>query len=768
MFKSVPVTVSLVMSFSALSVHAAPSPQDTSPQEAGSQQTSFAAQPASSETALNLDKVYITGGADELRTLPGSATLIDEEALEAFEYTDIHRVLNAVPGVNLQEEDGYGLRPNIGLRGTSPERSKKVTLMEDGVLSGPAPYSAPAAYYFPSVSRMSAVEVFKGPATTQYGPATIGGAVNLVSRPIPYAAEGELDVQQGSYNFQRDSAYYGQQVGDFGYLIEGLRVSTDGFKKLDDSGHGSAKDDNTGFSRRDISLKTSWQSLGEYSQLFQLKLGYADEDSNETYLGLSKDDFDADPFRRYAASQLDNMQWDHQQFQFTHSIELSDALSVNTDVYRNTFKRDWFKVNGFNVASTDTTLQDVLLNPARSNNPDFYKVLTGERSSSNSQEQLRIGNNGRQYISEGVQSRVNWLTDSPRYSNELEVGIRYHQDQIKRNHTEQLYKMLAGKLVAQGTRDNTRINKGEAKALALYVKDELRIGETTLTLGLRSEQINTSQTTIVGNPVGKVSSNESVLLPGLGVYSQLTPSLGVLAGVHQGYSATAPGNDGELEPEQSTNYEAGLRFHDDGSGVNWGQGELIAFFNDYSQLSATCTASNGCDNAVIDSQANAGAAQVYGVESSYKITPEYGAYRLPIQLSYTYTQAKFAADYYDKNGAFGDKKNDIFKDDELAYVPEHRLNAQLGVQHDSWKINLSALYQSDMRSTPGQGTIAANERIDGYVVVDVAASVQLLSALQLYSTLDNVLGKDYVVASKPYGYRPGKPQSLNVGLKYQF
>ncbi|MEL7401738.1 MAG: TonB-dependent receptor plug domain-containing protein, partial [Pseudomonadota bacterium] len=164
---------------------------------------------AQADESLELDNVYITGGEDQVLTQPGSATLIDDIALEQFEYSDINRVLNAVPGVNLQEEDGYGLRPNIGLRGTSPERSKKITLMEDGVLAGPAPYSAPAAYYFPNVSRMSAVEVFKGPATIQYGPATIGGAVNLVSRPIPFAASGELDVQYGSDNFQRYEAWYG-------------------------------------------------------------------------------------------------------------------------------------------------------------------------------------------------------------------------------------------------------------------------------------------------------------------------------------------------------------------------------------------------------------------------------------------------------------------------------------------------------------------------------------------------------------------------------
>ena len=743
MFKSVPVAFSLIYSVSAF-VNA-----DTLNTEQDAPST------------LDLDKIYITGGEDEIRRLPGSATLIDEVALEAFEYTDIHRILNGVPGVNLQEEDGYGLRPNIGLRGTSPERSKKVTLMEDGVLSGPAPYSAPAAYYFPNVSRMSAVEVFKGPATTQYGPATIGGAVNLVSRAIPFAAEGELDAQYGQYNFQRYNAYYGEQIGDFGYLIEGLNVSTDGFKDLD------AGSDDTGFERNDVNLKTSWQSLGKVSQIFQLKLGYADEKSNETYLGLTRDDFDADPYRRYAASQLDNMQWDHQQIQLTHNLEFDSGLTFNTDVYRNTYKRDWFKVNGFD---TNISIQDILKNPADGSHPDFYKVLIGEAGSSTAAERIKIGNNGREYVSQGIQTRVNYGFELAGLNNELELGLRYHQDQIERNHSEQLYAMqVGGTLIAEGEVYTTSRNKGEATAIAIYVKDEISFNDTTVTLGLRSEQITTSQTNykIEGKDLApNTESNESVLLPGVGIYSQLHSTVGILAGVHQGYSATSPGQSGDVEPEKSINYEFGARF--DLDEFNLGQGELVGFFNDYSQLTGSCSESNGCDSSDLDSQVNAGEAQVYGLEVAWKLTPEMAGYAFPASLTYTFTQAEFGTEFTDTKGAFGNNGQEIFAGDELAYVPQHRLNAQFGIQRNAWKANLSTLYQSEMRDTPGQGAIADNEIIDAYMVIDVSASYQVLPALQLYTTVDNLMGNDYVVASMPYGYRPGKPRSANLGLKYKF
>ena len=95
-----------------------------------------------------IERTSLSGGHLGIQEIPGSVHYLGPAELDKFNYSDINRILRNIPGVNIQEEEGFGLRPNIGLRGSGVERSSKITIMEDGVLMAPAPYAAPAAYYF--------------------------------------------------------------------------------------------------------------------------------------------------------------------------------------------------------------------------------------------------------------------------------------------------------------------------------------------------------------------------------------------------------------------------------------------------------------------------------------------------------------------------------------------------------------------------------------------------------------------------------------------
>ena len=228
--------------------------------------TMTSAQEENNERTKNAmeDVIQIFGNKQALETSTGSGFVLNKAALEQFEFDDIHRVLQSVPGVYIREEDGYGLRPNIGLRGATSERSSKIALMEDGVLIAPAPYSAPAAYYFPNISRMTQVEVFKGPSAITYGPNTVGGAINMLSRPVNTKDSGEIDLALGQQRYGKAHGHYSKNIGNLGLMLEGVHLRADGFKSLDNDG-------STGFVKNEILAKAHYEFADDpYNQQIQV------------------------------------------------------------------------------------------------------------------------------------------------------------------------------------------------------------------------------------------------------------------------------------------------------------------------------------------------------------------------------------------------------------------------------------------------------------------------------------------------------------------
>ena len=58
-------------------------------------------------------------------------------------------------------------------------------------------------YYFPTTARIHAVEVLKGPSAITQGPSTIGGALNLISTPIPTEGKGKFVQELGDNGMTR-------------------------------------------------------------------------------------------------------------------------------------------------------------------------------------------------------------------------------------------------------------------------------------------------------------------------------------------------------------------------------------------------------------------------------------------------------------------------------------------------------------------------------------------------------------------------------------
>ena len=77
-----------------------------------------------------IEEFKVIGSKDNVYTLTGSGMYLGAGDLKNLDFDDINRILRKTPGVYIREEDGYGLFPNISLRGVDTTRSGKVTIME--------------------------------------------------------------------------------------------------------------------------------------------------------------------------------------------------------------------------------------------------------------------------------------------------------------------------------------------------------------------------------------------------------------------------------------------------------------------------------------------------------------------------------------------------------------------------------------------------------------------------------------------------------------
>lgn len=702
-----------------------------------------------------MERVMVIGTEERAEDLPGSAQFISDQVLDQHVYTDINRVLRQVPGVNLQEEEGYGNRPNIGLRGGRSERSADITLMEDGILIAPAPYASPSAYYFPRVSRMEAVEVRKGSSTIKFGPRTTSGAVNLIASSVPSDQEGEALIAYGSDNTKRAQATYGDSfafgTGSIGFVIDASSESTDGFKAIDRVGG------DTGYDIQDINakLKVSTDPTADIFQSLELKIGATEEESHETYLGLSAADFDADPFRRYAGSQLDTMDASHRQYHVRHFVDFG-TIDATTTVYHNQFSRNWYKAQDVTVGGVTTKLANAFDTVTAL---DALKGLTDLDGSATDNITLRANN--RDYYSTGVQTDLSTEFDWGKISHALEFGARYHYDKEDRFQHEDEYAITDGvmTLATAGQPGSNANRHSTASALAFYVLDEISYENWTVIPGARFESIDLKREDFqsTGTTVRKNSVSEFV--PGMSIGYAVNQAVNVFAGVHKGFAPPAPGSV-DADNEESVNYELGGRYNDGAF-----KAELVGFFNAYTNLLGECTNSSGCSTASDGDQFNGGEVDAYGIEASFgydlSVALDVQAVDLPVTFNYTYTQAEFQSDFESDFDEWGD----VSEGHALPYIAEHQIFVSAGIVAPQWELHLSGKYMDEMRTEAGSGSIT--DGTDAHFVVDVAAEYEIREGARLFTTVDNVFDREYVAAGRPAGARPGKPFTVLAGLKIQ-
>ena len=697
------------------------------------------------------DRSRISGVSQNFYRIPGSLSIVSKTEILEFRDTDINKVISQVPGVYLQEEDGYGLRPNIGMRGSGLERSSKINMMEDGVLISPAPYSSPAAYYSPTAGRMESFEIRKGSSQVKYGPHSTGGAINYISASIPKELDFIGLLSLGDYGSQVAKFKSGMSSKNYGIMFQTHNEKAGGFKELQGGG-------NTGYDKNDFLFKARINTSSDLA-LLQLKLSSTDEISNETYLGLTRDDFDQNPFMRYRASQKDKMDADHEQFSLTAIIKPSENLDITSTLYNNHFHRNWYKlnkVNGFSIGS-------ILSNNAGADST--YQLLSANNSIDDIYD---IKANNRIYESSGLQAVLRSNFKFFGKQNDLMFGFRIHSDAMNRFQKSDKYKMNNGNLImttegiwGEGSKNNRLYT---AKANSLFIENELTLNRTIMTVGSRMESINLERKDW-GADLNRDSTASSIkkdkleiFIPGIGLSYQLFQGAQIFTGMHKGFSPPGPGFDDEDEvlPEESNNFELGLRFNQ-----GFHNAELVTFYNDYKNLLGEDTEAAGSGTYA---QFNGGKVLINGIEFSYSNLIKINKLLFPFSFSHTYTIAKFKNNFDSDYNPWGNVSIDY----ELPYVPRNMLHARIGIEMGKSQTYLRFKHIDKTRTVAGKDKLSEINSTDGINTIDFASKYKINKNIIFEIKVYNVTNSKSSIANRPAGLRPNMPRQLITSISFDF
>ena len=724
--------------------------------------------------AEEMSPVSVFGSQDETQQA-GSAHFISDEEMKTKGYTDAERVLNRIPGVYSQTEDGYGLRTNLGMRGTSALRTTKINILEDGVPQGPAIYSNGSMYFFPDVGRMEGVEVLKGAAAIGNGPRTTAGTINFLSRSIPTSGNaGHYSATLGADGFSRNHTYYGGNIGSIGYVFEYHDYRADGYKNIKGTG-GNA---DSGFDKQTDLVKLRWApATSPWNQTFELMSSNTSETSNETYIGLTGADFAADPYQRYAPSSIDQMDNDYHRYIFTHTMQPSAATKVTTKVYKTKYSRIWGKsgemvvnlagVDNSPTATVKHSALDLKGNCAGDSGRELRacNILTNQTAMA-AGEYIKRSMGHRDYGMYGYQFVVNQNIGN----HAIEYGYRRHKDYRARADSGFSQRWTQGangamSLLSEHGNDSSRFSDAELKdtdAASYHLKDVISAGAFTHTLGIRHEDTEKNDGTNGSPGSEKKDVSDSATMMAASTIYNMGGGQSVFAGFSEGFSPVDAGSSASIEPEESDNYEIGYRKQ-----TNHSFFEVIAFYNDYSQLIETCLEASGCTGTT-GSTTNKGSAEVEGIEFQYRLNNIFAApqmkgmagtssVRYPLMITGMLQSSEYTGQNLSINGK------------SIAYVPDFQMYTSIGMETNDWSLALGAKYIDDT-FTNDQNTFRTGKAFifDLNAGMNVPVNSNGIKDARLFLNVDNLFDKVIVASEHEYGKRPNKPLSVMAGVKFDF
>lgn len=728
--------------------------------ERGAEELAVALQP----TAVALAPLEIIGRSPAAQqTLTGTATVIGARQVEQIAPVGTQELLQYVPGVSAFADDGIGnSRTNVGFRGLNPRRSSRVLVLEDGIPIQPALYIYPNLYYSPPVERIDRVEVIKGSAGIRYGPHTMGGVVNYITRRPRESFGGRSQLVAGTDGFL---SLFTEVGGGAGQAIQPeaqlLFKRGDGFRE------------NNGFEQYNGTLKLNLFPGADRS--LYLKANVNRENINATYTGLTEYSFRTDP--DFNPKRFDDFQIFRTALDLLYNRPVARNLTADTRAYLSYFDRRWWREDDVFVRAGQFGTGTIDPVPPFQTG-DLIRVGGGATSHGYLRSFYVAGVEQAYALEHALFGRPAALTFGARGHWERFIDDR--QLGLTPDAREGVYYLgdpadpASLEIVGQS-------QHYETTALALFATERVEVGRLTATPGLRVEVFE--QERIDRLRGSRYEDRTSwVVLPGIGLNYALG-AVHLFGGVHRGYTPPSSGtlqvvnfgadveNGGlDLRPEQSWNFEAGAR-----GTLPWLAFEAAAFRVDIEDMVA---AGRGTVFR------NLGRVSTAGVELGATVPGVAFARFLPdLNVAYTYLDTEVEEGIIRSAVIPGGVEVSI-AGLELPYAPRHTLVAGVSTRRAD-----GVSFRTDLRYVSEAFTDFENIResynrgdtgpIPAYTVVDASAGYRVRHGLTATLGVKNLFDRIYIgsrlhsnpgqpQANLSSGILPGPRRQITFGLRYDF
>jgi len=696
-----------------------------------------AAQQAAAKT---LPAVRVIGEEENLANIPGSGQVLGNKELQSARVFTTTEALRKVSGLNVRDEEGFSLRPNIGIRGLNPTRSTRVLLLEDGIPLSYAPYGDNASYYHPPIERFERIEVLKGAGQLRFGPQTVGGVINYITPNPPKDPGGTLTLTGGNRSYFNGHLNYGGFWGNAGFMLDYTRKQGQGAR------------DNTFSKINDLNLKQILL-LGEKHTLTS-KANVYTEDSQVTYSGLTQAEFEQDarqnPFKN------DSMNAKRFGASVQHAWQISPATELVTSLYGAYFTRDWWRQSS-NSGQRPNDASDA----ACGGMANLYTTC---------------GNEGRlrQYYTYGVEPRLKSSYTLLGEKQEFNLGLRAHyeiQDRKQVNGDYPLSRSAGTSPNAGFKEDNLRLTD----AYSGFVDHVFKYKDVSVTPGVRVEHIRYArtnrQTQFAENGGQGVQGNTTLneVIPGVGLNYNPFERTTFFAGVHKGFSpprvediiSNTTGQSVELAPERSINYEAGARTKI----IRGLSAEATYFRMDFSNQIVAASVAGGSGATLT----NGGQTLQQGGEFDLRLgTGELLGTKHNFYLITAYTwlpTARFEGTRFSGTTSVSGNR--------IPYTPEHTLTTSIGYAHPiGLDVRLEQVFVGSMLADElNTETPTANGqagRIAEYAIYNAAVNYTYEPwGATVFFTAKNLTDKLYI-ADRTRGVLPGTPRLFQAGVSVKF